>query len=51
MIRDRDRGGASSLSELLVGVVFPASGWTAASRSNPSGKYVEWRLPILAMIE
>ena len=30
---------------------FPASGWTVASRTNPQGKFVSWRVGILPYLE
>lgn len=30
---------------------FPASGWTIASRTNPHGKFVSWRVSILPYLE
>ncbi|MCU0712443.1 MAG: DUF1559 domain-containing protein [Pirellula sp.] len=30
---------------------FPASGWTVASRTNPQGKFVSWRVSILPYLE
>jgi prepilin-type N-terminal cleavage/methylation domain-containing protein/prepilin-type processing-associated H-X9-DG protein len=30
---------------------FPASGWTIASRTNPQGKFVSWRVSILPYLE